>query len=211
MSNPTVSAREVKRAAATIDAIRPKNERPGSEIVCQQSVVVERAAQVITHIATAKAIEADVKVAKDFLRGRLDGVVARAGRTDDTPTTVRIPTDAGDLLVSYKDAYKDIKLEKVPQLQEIIGDDFDRLFELRKTLKIRAAAIKADEDLASVVNELTTALGKERFLELFDASLSVSPTSEFTVRRFRDLTSVQLKQLEDVGVEQTAAFTVAKS
>jgi hypothetical protein len=64
--------------------------------------------------------------------------------------------------------------------------------------------------LTRVVNELATALGAERFAELFDVAVGLQPTSAFTVNRYAELTPAQLKELEAAGVEQTVVFTVVK-
>jgi len=211
MRKSTQPASEVKRAAAVLDRARAKNQRPAPPFECTSKPVTEAAVRVLHYIREEQAVECELDASKDLVRRRLDGIVARAALQGDPPTSVEVPTLSGRLRVTYKDAYYSLKIEAAPAIQAVVGnDDFNRFFELTKSIKIKSAEIAGEDRLAAVVNELTAALGEDRFCELFSVSLGVAPTTEFTVRRHRDLTTDQLDQLADLGVEQQLAWSIVK-
>ena len=100
---------------------------------------------------------------------------------DELPTTVAIVAGKNEIQVDVaKNQYSAVDIDQEDVIKEVVGKDFDDLFESVTTVSLSKAALEDKTILAKLIK----VVGAERFKEFFEVKRVYKPKVEFHKRRF---------------------------
>lgn len=169
-------SRVLRRAADATPAKRSKNGAPAAD---DSSGAV---ADYVAASCLAKEAEAERKLALARLLEVADGARASMAQAAGglAPGSVRMVAGAESATVTWPNRYSAPDLDAAAGALEVAGDRAGRWFSERRTLRLRDAAAADDATLA----ELIAALGENRFVTLFEVSVTLSPTEAYHRERY---------------------------
>lgn len=103
------------------------------------------------------------------------------------------------VIVSYSDRYEKIPADNEEILRNLVGKDYDSLFELRNDIKVRSDLSEAE--LTSIVE----AIGYDNFVKYFDVRLSIKPTTKYTQEKHNIFKNDKLSAIGSI-VRQIFSF-----
>lgn len=199
---PELSARDLLKATAKKAAGKKGNghfHKTGME---------DMAKTILDKLAAAKELEREADLLKAQLRQTLDpwfiDVVCKHGH--QSSVTVDAGPDSEPMRVTYPHRYYKIDSGMEEDLRGILGEQYDTYFRTVASLKVRPEVTEDAEKLNAVVKEIATAIGPERFKQLFVSEESIAPLKTFTERRYTALTTKQNAELGLAGVAQIVSF-----
>lgn len=112
----------------------------------------------------------------------------------EVPSSIAIPSDAGEVLVTYQNRYTKIVSEDplVPILGDRLGDYFRQSF----TLKIPGEALPVGHEQA-IVDGIAAVLAQYGAKDALEVDESIKPTPDFHTARHRDFTPEVNLQIEE--------------
>jgi hypothetical protein len=82
------------------------------------------------------------------------------------------------VVVTWQDRYEKILSKAETALREIVGKEYDSLFQLKHSITVKSDI--DDSDLNFIIDKV----GMDNFKKCFDVSLTIKPTSRFTRERY---------------------------
>lgn len=164
------------------------------------------AARIKTRKAEIKALEGAIQTDKADLKQSVGLFYFQVnhGKTD-VPSSISVPSDAGEVLVSYTNRYSNI--EDDSPIVAILGAERTEKY-FRQTNEIKIACDQVPGDCAQeFVDELTLLLEKYKAVEAAATSSSIKPIKEFHTARHTALTVEENLALEGVIPIVTAVKT----
>lgn len=145
-------------------------------------------------------LESEWDVLKADLIQKLEPIRFVALKSEGYHASAKIATKDGHwVTISYMDKYEKIPADQEDVLREVIGKDFDSLFQLRNDIKVRSDLSEAE--LSSIVERI----GYDDFVKYFDVRLSIKPTSRFTQEKHNLFKTEKLSQIGQL-VRQIFSF-----
>lgn len=135
-------------------------------------------------------LDSEWDVLKADLIQKLEPIRFVALKSEGYHASARIPTlNDHWVILSYMDKYEKIPADQEDVLREVIGKDFDSLFQLRNDIKVRSDLSEAE--LSSIVERI----GYDDFIKYFDVKLSIKPTSRYTQEKHNLFKTEKLNQI----------------
>jgi hypothetical protein len=82
------------------------------------------------------------------------------------------------VVVTWQDKYEKILSKAEPALRELVGKEYDSLFQLKHSITVKSDIDEAD------LNEIIDKVTMEKFKKCFNVSLTIKPTSRFTREKY---------------------------
>ena len=115
--------------------------------------------------------------------------------TKEHVTSVKLKTDDVTITMKTSKAYSAISPDIEDDLEEIFGDDYERLFVTHTAIQFKEAFTSDPETLQKVIE----AVGADRFAEVFDVTQTIKPTDVLIVERDANK---KVAAMHDKAVEQ---------
>lgn len=93
------------------------------------------------------------------------------------------------VILSYMDKYEKIPADSEDAIRQLVGKDYDTLFQMRNDIKVRSDL--SETELTSIIERI----GYDDFVKYFDVSLSIKPTSRFTQEKHNLFKSDKLQAI----------------
>ena len=111
------------------------------------------------------------------------------------PSSVSIPSEEGEVLVTYQDRYAKLESEDplIPILGEHTGDYFRQAFQLT----VKGEALPADR-AQDIVNEIQEVLERHNAMDALDVKEEIKPVKDFHTIRHARFTPEQNIQIDNI-------------
>ena len=179
----TIPFPQQRQSADDLLASATKSTKPG-RLTMNDPFASQQAALWLQLDRQVKDLEAEQSMARDAL---IDAVKpfhekeSKRRRTYDS--SVYVPSEFGDVRVSFQHKWSKIRHDQEPGLREVFPR-YDELFRRQVSVKLRKEISEDAEQLQAVVLELAHALGGERFRAIFEVEQSIAPTKLFTESQY---------------------------
>ncbi len=196
------------QAEAVLLAAQKKKPKP-EPFLCKNKAALGHARKFLAAAIKQEAAKGEVSKAKE----KLIELVApfhleQCHKRGSYEVQVRLDVKLAAVRLSFEDRYYKIPLNKSAALKELVGRDYPAFFQTAFGVKVKKAIADDQKQLRRAINELVKALGRDRFLEIFEADVSIEPTTAFTEAR-PGLEPKLLEALTGAGVRQVV--TVAEA
>jgi hypothetical protein len=98
----------------------------------------------------------------------------------EPPSSVSIPSDAGEVLVTFQNRYA--KLESEAALAPILGDQLEKWFRQAFSLSISGELLPVDK-AQTIVDEIQAVLARHNAMDALDVKEQIKPVKDFHVAR----------------------------
>jgi hypothetical protein len=117
------------------------------------------------------------------------------GRSEP-PSSISIPSAAGEVLVTFQNRYT--KIEDERPLIPLLGADVEKYFKQAFTLKIKGETLPQDR-AQDIVNEIQEVLARHNAMDALDVSEEIKPIATFHDQRHTLFTPEQNVALNEVA------------
>jgi hypothetical protein len=112
----------------------------------------------------------------------------------EPPSSVSIPSEAGEVLVTFQNRYS--RMESEAPLVPLLGDNLEKYFRVAFNLTIKGELLPVDK-AQDIVDEIQRVLTKHGALDALEVKEEIKPTRDYHVARHTAFTPEQNLALEE--------------
>jgi hypothetical protein len=189
-----------KKATAAVDvasilagAAKPADKKAASKVPVMQvgaevQTLVKRKQEIV---AQMDALSAEDEMVSADIIGQVTPLYEEKCKRDFT-SSVKIPSiDGTNITMSWKSAYSKIAPQSEPEIQSIVGEQYDRWFTKQTTITVK-------DQSADFLTKLIELVGAENFATYFAVEQNIAPTANFTEEKYRMLNEQQRNSLAPI-------------